>query len=69
MQSPVEHFQCFGATPPNHVAGNLERLPSRSAVVSIHPVHGTEEARIVLLDTGTGGRTELTQESTVLFVR
>ena len=48
---------------------NFERLPPRSAVVPVHPVHGTEETRIVLLDTGTGGRTEFAQKSAVLFVR
>jgi hypothetical protein len=48
---------------------NLERLSSWSAVVSVHPVHGTEEARIVLLDTSAGGRTNLAQEGAILFMR
>ncbi|MFO0006830.1 MAG: hypothetical protein ACK559_37510 [bacterium] len=48
---------------------NLERLSPRSAVVPVHPVHGTEETRIVLLNAGTGGRTEFAQESAILFVR
>jgi hypothetical protein len=48
---------------------DLERLSSRSAVVSVHPVHGTEEARIVLLDTSAGGRTKLAQEGAILFMR
>jgi hypothetical protein len=48
---------------------NLKRLSPRSAVFPVHPVHGTEEARIVLLNAGTGGRTKFAQESVILFVR